>query len=385
MRNGWVVVSLCGVLLAGPILAGEMRQASLADGRIVRLEADQEIALLVEPERGDAWTRLALRLTGDASNWRELARLNGMGENLLFGRRVRVPFAMLRPSLQRGAIRALFPGDRPDDGGWRHLIVAGTDAEGETLWRIAEWFTGDGANYARIREANPGQSLSTRRGESVLIPTAILSDAFRDERPVTRIAEDDPVSAPDPVTPSAVQAIAVANQGDIQLEYVRKGVRPYAVYRLQQGEALYSSVAIRFTGRVYAKDVNEVVAQVVEFNGIADVSRIPVDYPVRIPMELLTPEWRPPDDPTRLARERTQRESAELASRVKGTATLENVHVILDAGHGGRDVGTAHEGVWESVYVYDVACRLKATLERRTEARVSVLTRSRSLGCKIPE
>jgi N-acetylmuramoyl-L-alanine amidase len=61
------------------------------------------------------------------------------------------------------------------------------------------------------------------------------------------------------------------------------------------------------------------------------------------------------------------------------------VHVILDAGHGGRDVGTTHDGVFESTYVYDVMCRLKATLESRSAAKVYVTTKSKKVGYDIIE
>src|SRR5262249_27554846 len=49
---------------------------------------------------------------------------------------------------------------------------------------------------------------------------------------------------------------------------------------------------------------------------------------------------------------------------------LEGVTVILDAGHGGRDIGASRNGVWESDYVYDVLCRIRARLEKTTAAQV---------------
>lgn len=384
MRIWWVGIG-AALLVAAAVDAGVMRQAPVGPGMTARLEADQEIVLLIQPERGDAWSRLALRVTGDASDWRELARLNGLGDNLLVDRRIRVPFSMLRERLQLDVARALFPADEANSAGWRHHVVAGSELEGESLWKIAEWFTGDGANYGRLRNVNPGQTLSTKRGDSVFIPANMLSAPFRSAEAMTRIAEDDPVSSADAVPAANVVEIATPPVSDIELQYERDSDRPYAVYRLQQGEALYSSVGIRFTGRVYAKDVLEVVDQIVAFNGIRDISKIPVNYPVKIPMELLTAEWRPSDDPVRLARERTIRESSRLASRVKGSSTLSGVHIIIDAGHGGRDVGTAHEGVWESTYVYDVAVRLKRTLESKTEAKVSMTTRSASREYEVED
>jgi N-acetylmuramoyl-L-alanine amidase len=51
---------------------------------------------------------------------------------------------------------------------------------------------------------------------------------------------------------------------------------------------------------------------------------------------------------------------------------LEGVLVVLDPGHGGRDLGTMNHGVWEHDYVYDLTCRLKRWLEAHTRARVAL-------------
>jgi N-acetylmuramoyl-L-alanine amidase len=168
------------------------------------------------------------------------------------------------------------------------------------------------------------------------------------------------------------------------LTYVRNSAEPYAVYRLQSGEAIYSSVAIRFTGRVYQTDVGDVVERIVKFNGIEDVARIPTGAAIKIPMSLLLPEYLPPDDPTRLAAEHSKRESAKLARRTR-VAGLAGVRVILDAGHGGRDAGTTHHEVWESTYVYDVMCRLKKLLEKKSAATVYTTTKSPKLGYDVAD
>jgi N-acetylmuramoyl-L-alanine amidase len=172
--------------------------------------------------------------------------------------------------------------------------------------------------------------------------------------------------------------------GRPSLTWNRTGEQPHAVYRLQRGEALYSSVAIRFTGRLHANDVNDVLARIVKFNEIEDVSKLPVGYAVKIPMELLLPEYLPDDDPARLAWASGKRESQRATKRTRA-AGLSGVHVIIDAGHGGRDVGTEHDDVWESTYVYDVASRLKQVLEKNTGAKVTMTTRSKERGFTVPD
>ncbi len=394
MCRKWILRILL-LLVAFPVAAAESRlKAAVDPGIEARLTEELQIDLVVKPKPGEAWSELARRVTGDGANWKSLADVNGAGKVLTRDRSVRVPVWLARPSLQRKAMLALFPHDHPSESGWLHRVaIGGTAAEGEPLWKISEWFTGDGANYSKVKTANGRTQLSTRKGEVILIPDSLLGEAFRLD-PVRKaksarapaVAEDDPPVVPvtdhliGPVAP--VDLAVLRSDEPVKLGYVRTGERPYAVYKLKKGEALYSSVVIRFTGRIFAKDVYEVVDQLVTFNGIDDVSRLPVGYDVKIPLDLLLTEYRPVDDPSRLEHERAKRESQKLARRVEAK-NLEGVAVILDAGHGGRDVGTEHKGVWESSYVYDVVCRLKRILEEQSGARVYVTTRSATNGYKI--
>src|SRR5207245_1458157 len=105
-------------------------------------------------------------------------------------------------------------------------------------------------------------------------------------------------------------------------------------YRLKRGEALYSSVIVRFTGRLHAEDVNAKAVEIAARNGIADVRQIPAGFAVKIPIEDLSPEFRPPDDPARIEEEKTRLEAAQFVNRVRA-ADLSGVTFVLDAGHGG--------------------------------------------------
>ncbi|MFL6246304.1 MAG: N-acetylmuramoyl-L-alanine amidase [Thermoanaerobaculia bacterium] len=399
MRKGWVgfLIFQAAVILSARGAETPAIAIAQIDPQIrATLTRDYGIEVAVQPHEGDAWTRLARRVTGDAAAWEDLAAYNQADENLVSDKPVRVPFALLRPALQRDIIRTLFPRDSMTDDGWKHVVVGARGIEGESLWNIAEWLTGDGANYTLIRKANPAQGLSTRKGDVILVPKRLLTAAFggsseEENAPKTaaevRKPTDDATqrAAADENVPEAT-ATAVVGLSPLTpaLIYDRTSAEPHAIYRLQKGEALYSSVAIRFTGRVYAKDVGDVLDRITKFNEIEDVARLPVGYPVKIPMDLLLPEYLPQGDPARVAREATRRESAKVAKRTRA-ARLAGVHVILDAGHGGNDPGTAHEDLWESTYVYDVACRVRRLLEKDSEAKVSMTTRSKSNGFSIVE
>jgi N-acetylmuramoyl-L-alanine amidase len=387
-------VGLLGVLLPAAVLAASPFKTITPELR-ASLTADYTIDVVVTPHDGDAWSRLAKRVTGDGDRWNEIAAFNHAGGNLTTEQHVRIPFNRLRPNLQRDVAAALFPSDTDVAAGRRHVVVGSSGIEGESLWNIAEWFTGSGENYAAIRAANPSQGLSTRKGDVILIPKELLASAFRrgerEERNAPKTAEvrkseDDPEerTGADGHAAAAPLPEAVAVSGQPSLTYDRTSDEPFAVYRLQKGEALYSSVAIRFTGRVYSKDVGDVLDRIVKFNAIDDVARIPIGYRVKIPMSLLLPEYLPADDPTRVANEEVKRASAKLAVRPRAKG-LAGVHVILDAGHGGRDVGATYDDVWESNYVYDVMCRLKHIVEKKSGATVAATTKSKQAGYEIPD
>jgi N-acetylmuramoyl-L-alanine amidase len=395
VRKWWV--GLVGALLPAALVAASPK--AITPELRASLSADYTIDVVVTPHEGDAWSRLAKRVTGDGDRWSAIAAFNHAGGNLTTEQRVRIPYNLLRPNLQREIAAALFPSDTATAAGWRHVVAGTSGIEGESLWNIAEWFTGRGENYAAIRAANPSQGLSTRKGDVILIPKELLASAFRrgetEERNAPKTAEvrkseDDPeehTSADAHVASVAIpEAVAAADaeHGQPSLTYDRTSDEPFAVYRLQKGEALYSSVAIRFTGRVYSKDVGDVLDRIVKFNGIDDVAKIPIGYRVKIPMALLLPEYLPADDPARVASEQVRRESAKLAvhPRAKGLA---GVRIILDAGHGGRDAGATVDDVWESNYVYDVMCRLKRILEKKSGAAVFATTKSKEAGYEIPD
>ena len=398
VRSGWVGLFfsfLATVLVsAAPPTQAPIATAQISPSLRATLTRDYQIDVTVKPHSGDAWTRLARRVSGDAANWEEIAAFNEADETLKTHQSIRVPYALLRPELQRDIIKTLFPQDQRTADGWRHVVVGARGIEGESLWNIAEWFTGAGANYTLIRKSNPSQGLSTRKGDVILIPKRLLTAAFggsSEEENAPKTAEEVRKPADDATQRAAAdedvpEATVVALPGQPfltpSLQYERTAAEPHAVYRLQKGEALYSSVAIRFTGRVYARDVNDVIDRIVKFNEIDDVSKIPVDYPVKIPMDLLSPDWLPGDAPQRIAQEANRRESAMAATRTRATG-LQGVHVILDAGHGGTDPGTAHDDLWESAYVYDVACRLKKILEKDSAAKVSMTTKSKKQGFTI--
>jgi len=321
------------------------------------------IHIEAKPRANEGLLAFAQRLCGNARHSSALSRANGGVRRLKRGVRYRVPFDLLPKASQQVTIRALLPKDQAVADGWKHKVSSsrrGRDAE--SLWSIAEWFTGSGENHRVLRQANSLTSNVIRPGQTILVPRRLLTEPFAGMLP-----------APPPRTATALaeaEATPFAGYGSDE-----KG--KYASYRLKAGEALYSSVVMRFTGRLFASDVNELVREIKQRNRIGDVRDLPVGYEVRIPLDLLSARYLPPDHPRRVEWE-AQRAAGEQIENQVLALDLDGVTVVLDAGHGGRDIGAPVGGLWESNYVYDIMLRTKKVLESRTAATVVPTTREGS-------
>ncbi len=338
----------------------------LPDGAKVEWSRGEDPVLLVLPERADGWLSLAERYTGDRTAVAALRAANPDLRYPLRDLRVEVPWRLLLPDRRRAALEALFPRDRRTAAGWEHVVQAPWGGEAESWWEIAELLCGDGRTYRDLRAANPGLGLFPSTGERVVIPSALLLPEYRTSGPSRTASAGLPRVTPTATPrPTASPAVGLPAAGRGPLEYQGED----AIYRLRPGEALYSAVVVRFTGQLHAVDVNQTAAEIAAHSGIRDVTSIPIGYPIRIPFDLLLPEYLPAGDPRRREWEEEQRE-LEAVTRVIRAANLEGIHVILDAGHGGGDTGAVVAGVWESTYAYDVMARVKAVLERETGATV---------------
>jgi len=479
LRTALALAALAGfsALLVGSVAvpaaaatAPAVERARLANGDRAALVEKRDLYLETVPQAGEGLITFSRRVTGAPNHAAEVGKANGNPRRLLAGVRYRVPFRLLPAERQVAVVRALFPADKAGADGWLHRT------RGESLDRIAEWFSSAPAAVASLRKANKLGTGKLPAQSTVRIPTELLRAPFRAPGPAPAAAgalaagkvpapvvqtypvpapapgptisaapEERatvgpslaPVAAPVPTAGAASDGIAAAApaQGPAQpaagsappaaagpsvqpppaiaagssnpvaptigaesvmvadpavsaasadsaasappagpLRYGEDARGKFAIYPLHAGEALYSSVVIRFTGRLHSDDVRAVASDIAARSGIADVTSIPIGFPVRIPFEVLLPEFLPANDPRRLEYEVERRLSGQYKNEVKARG-LDGVTVILDAGHGGIDVGASMAGVWESLYVYDIALRVKKTLETETRAKVEMTTR----------
>lgn len=345
----------------------------------------RELYLETVPRPGEGLITLSWRVAGSSKHAAEIGKANGNPKRLLTGVRYRVPFRLLSPESQLAVVRALFPKDKPGAEGWLHRT------RGESIEKVAEWFTVGRGAVASLRSRNHLGAGRLSAQTTLRIPNDILRAPFRASAAPLASSAPAPTapatSAPAlPTSPNPPAQGVGAGDGALTavpgsappvaglLQYGEDEKGKFAIYPLHAGEALYSGVVIRFTGRLSSEDVRAIASEVAARSSIADVTSIPIGFPVRIPFEFLLPQYLPPTDPRRLEYEVERRLAAQYKNEVQARG-LDGVTVIVDSGHGGIDVGASMAGVWESLYVYDIALRIKKTLENETRATVRMTTR----------
>lgn len=369
-----------------------------ADERAV-LRGEHDLVLEVPVRAGDTYVAIGERYLLDL---RELETVRARNGDRLpaEGSVIAIPYGSLNDRLKLRVIRDLFPEDGPREGNWVHRTGAGRlAAEQESLWNVALWLTGRGENFGVLADRNDLPGLFPAKDQEVIVPGELLLPPFASlVGPRTAATGADQASAPaadapgddftevpgetEPAPPGpAASPPAQTTDPSGQLRYGGDPQGGFATYRLKQGEALYS-VVIRFTGRVDSQEVNELAFAIARRSGISDVTAIPAGHGVKIPLEDLLPEYLPSTDPRRQTWESSQAK-VERYTNPSPSRNLEGVTVILDAGHGGRDRGAAHNGVAEHEYVYDLLCRIKAILEGETAARVLTTIRDRREGYRV--
>lgn len=277
-----------------------------------------------------------------------------------------VAFEQLSPEGKRWALAALFPEDQWRSDTVRHRV---RHPEVESVWTMAALFTGHGQNYDRLMAVNPTLPEKLRAGDLWLIPKSLLSTELGGAG-----VEPD-LSQPEDSLEDEAKVAAYRGM----LAFEEDGQGKYAAYHMRKGEALYSSVVIRYTDRVDPKGVNELADLIARRSAISDVRGIQPGQLIKIPVAYLSDPFQP-EGSSQLAEEREVRAEVRRTVRVEAGPKLKGVRIVLDAGHGGVDPGARANGLWESDFVYDIAMRVRRLLEQETEAQVSSTIRYPGLG-----
>lgn len=355
-----VAAALCLPAGAEPPAPPPVRQwadaLDLDSGVAAVVAAGREIQLRVIPEEGDDFPSLGARFCGDPGKAELLEQANGGGVPVP-GRAIIVPWDLVREEYRFLALRAFFPADRFDNGAWEHRPA---QARGftydEGLWQAALWFTGRGENWEKVARFNNLAGPGLPSGKPLLIPAELLLPLFKPALPLPG--------------------------GELVFDQDDQGA--YARYRLKRGEALYTNVVLRFTSLVSPQDVLAAADLIARRSGIGSVNRMPVGQAVKIPLDLLSVAFLPPNHPRRIVA-RIEESELDRAALLTPPATLQGVHVILDPGHGGDDIGARSRKIWESDYVYDIACRVRRLLQTENGVTVHMTVKDTQYGFAVSD
>lgn len=331
----------------------------------------KRLVVKLKPLVGEGGYSLARRVL--LSNFRSLKTIRKYSKTrrLYRNRFITFPLKVINGSIRSSALKAVFFKDKAGIGYWEHRVTFAW----ETTSMIAGLFTKEGikaghlVRYNKMR--NKGNIL--KKGDVIKIPWKWVSPELSLR----------PVSLKPP----------------LKLKQDKSG-KFYAHYQMKHGETLYSSVVIRFTGRLLNDEVNQVANKLLKLNNISDAKLIQTRQKIRIPLGWLSEEYlgsqtndvssrKTSVKKTNKKKTKQKKSSKAVASKKKlkrGNSTqnavaqkskskrknnVHKIHVILDSGHGGRDPGASagsrknKDIIYEDEVVYDISKRMSKLFKKQ--------------------
>ena len=331
----------------------------------------KRLVVKLKPLVGEGGYSLARRVL--LSNFRSLKTIRKYSKTrrLYRNRFITFPLKVINGSIRSSALKAVFFKDKAGIGYWKHRVTFAW----ETTSMIAGLFTKEGikaghlVRYNKMR--NKGNIL--KKGDVIKIPWKWISP----ELSLRQVSLKPP----------------------LKLKQDKSG-KFYAHYQMKHGETLYSSVVIRFTGRLLNDEVNQVANKLLKLNNISDAKLIQTRQKIRIPLEWLSEEYlgsqtndvssrKTSVKKTKKKKTKKIKSSKAVASKKKlkrGKSTqkavaqktkskrknnVHKIHVILDSGHGGRDPGATagsrknKDLIYEDEVVYDISKRMSKLFKKQ--------------------
>ena len=331
----------------------------------------KRLVVKLKPLVGEGGYSLARRVL--LSNFRSLKTIRKYSKTrrLYRNRFITFPLKVINGSIRSSALKAVFFKDKAGIGYWEHRVTFAW----ETTSMIAGLFTKEGikaghlVRYNKMR--NKGNIL--KKGDVIKIPWKWVSPELSLR----------PVSLKPP----------------LKLKQDKSG-KFYAHYQMKHGETLYSSVVIRFTGRLLNDEVNQVANKLLKLNNISDAKLIQTRQKIRIPLEWLSEEYlgsqtndvssrktsvkktnkkktkkikssKAVASKKKLKRGKSTQKAVAQKTKSKRKKNVHKIHVILDSGHGGRDPGASagsrknKDIIYEDEVVYDISKRMSKLFKRQ--------------------
>ena len=277
-------------LFASPLVyAAEAVQKPLEAGATIGIKGGRTLYLEVQLPKGSAKAEVLKRYLENENSWTQYQKL----------KTAYFHFRDLKPAVQRRVMETIFPDDYSDKTGWWHKVTYEGAAGVESWWNLAEWLTGKGTNYKALEAMpeNQGYKGALTKGQVLLVPRNLLAEAFKTPTPGLPGRTGvllEPMDVHENVEPYRPLLPG-------ELTYGKDAKGEYAVYAMKKGEAIYTSVIIRFTDYREVIAVQDAAAEVLKRNGIEDPTRIHVDQEIRIPRDMLADEYQPEGSAQRMA------------------------------------------------------------------------------------
>jgi len=331
----------------------------------------KRLVVKLKPLVGEGGYSLARRVL--LSNFRSLKTIRKYSKTrrLYRNRFITFPLKVINGSIRSSALKAVFFKDKAGIGYWKHRVTFAW----ETTSMIAGLFTKEGikaghlVRYNKMR--NKGNIL--KKGDVIKIPWKWVSPELSLR----------PVSLKPP----------------LKLKQDKSG-KFYAHYQMKHGETLYSSVVIRFTGRLLNDEVNQVANKLLKLNNISDAKLIQTRQKIRIPLGWLSEEYlgsqtndvssrktsvkktnkkktkkikssKAVASKKKLKRGKSTKKAVAQKTKSKRKNNVHKIHVILDSGHGGRDPGASagsrknKDIIYEDEVVYDISKRMSKLFKKQ--------------------
>ena len=331
----------------------------------------KRLVVKLKPLVGEGGYSLARRVL--LSNFRNLKTIRKYSKTrrLYRNRFITFPLKVINGSIRSSALKAVFFKDKSGIGYWKHRVTFAW----ETTSMIAGLFTKEGikaghlVRYNKMR--NKGNIL--KKGDVIKIPWKWISP----ELSLRQVSLKPP----------------------LKLKQDKSG-KLFAHYQMKHGETLYSSVVIRFTGRLLNDEVNQVANKLLKLNNISDAKLIQTRQKIRIPLDWLSEEYlgsqtndvssrktsvkktnkkktkkikssKAVASKKKLKRGKSTQKAVAQKTKSKRKNNVHKIHVILDSGHGGRDPGASagsrknKDIIYEDEVVYDISKRMSKLFKRQ--------------------
>ena len=332
----------------------------------------KRLVVKLKPFLGEGGYHLAKRVLGP--KFRSLKTINkyNKSRNLFRNRYITFPFKVLNSNIQNSALKAIFLNDKNSSEYLEHRVTYSW----ETTTLIAGLFTKKGIKSRHLARFNNMRKNGNilKKGEIIKIPWKWINPDLSFQKIVLK--------------------------PPLKLEKDSSG-KLFANYQMSTGDTLYSSVVIRFTGRLLNDEVNSIANKILKLNKIREAKLIQNRQKIKIPLEWISEEHfldktidvltkkklyknkiktknkstkkRIKESTVSRKHKKSQKlrkNSSRKSLKFKSVKNYNKIHVILDSGHGGGDPGASagsrktKDLIYEDEVVYDVSKRISKLFKK---------------------